>query len=283
MTYGIIGGDIRNRYLASIIEKKGKKVFVYKDYDIYTINKNVKTITDMDTFLESSDTIVTGIPYARENNIYAPFLNVEINKENFANKIKNKIIVGGLIETGIQKILDENHNKVLDLLDLNTFAIYNAIATAEGVIGMLIQKSKINIFNSNILVLGYGRCGSILSNKLKAMGGNVSVAVRRNEQVAVLATSGLEYQNYKTISKDIEKYDFIINTVEAPLIDNEVISRINKETLIIDIASGRGGVDFEAAKIHKIEAIHYLGIPGKISPLTSAMYMYKIINEILEV
>ena len=45
---------------------------------------------------------------------------------------------------------------------------------------------------------------------------------------------------------------------------------MGKETLIIDIASGRGGLDYKEAEEKQIKAIHCLGLPGKYAGKVSA-------------
>ena len=65
------------------------------------------------------------------------------------------------------------------------------------------------------------------------------------------------------------------------LYDNKEFHSIfsNKNTLIIDVASKPGGVDFEYAKRNGYKVIHALGIPGKIAPRTAATYMKNIIEK----
>jgi len=54
--------------------------------------------------------------------------------------------------------------------------------------------------------------------------------------------------------------DFIFNTVPAMIIDEKRINSINKECIIVDLASAPGGIDFEAAEQKGIKAILALRI-----------------------
>ncbi len=49
-----------------------------------------------------------------------------------------------------------------------------------------------------------------------------------------------------------------------------MLKEVGKETLIIDIASGRGGLDYKEAEEKQIKAIHCLGLPGKYAGKVSA-------------
>ena len=59
---------------------------------------------------------------------------------------------------------------------------------------------------------------------------------------------------------------------------------MKRNTLLIDLASAPGGIDFEEAKKQKKKCIWALAIPGKVSPLSTAEFIkeiiYKKINEL---
>jgi dipicolinate synthase subunit A len=52
--------------------------------------------------------------------------------------------------------------------------------------------------------------------------------------------------------------------------------------LVIDLASKPGGVDFEYAQYKGIKTIHALSLPGKVAPVTTAMYMETVIYNIIK-
>ena len=66
------------------------------------------------------------------------------------------------------------------------------------------------------------------------------------------------------------EYEYVYNTVPAPLIDKAVLQRLNRDVLVIDIASGNGGVDYKAAEELSVHARHCLGLPGKYACRISA-------------
>ena len=56
---------------------------------------------------------------------------------------------------------------------------------------------------------------------------------------------------------------------------------INKQALIIDLASKPGGVEQNAVKELGIQYIWALALPGKVSPVTSAEYKKETIFNII--
>lgn len=73
------------------------------------------------------------------------------------------------------------------------------------------------------------------------------------------------------------KYDIIFNTIPSMILDEQRLKLLNKNTIIIDLASKLGGVDFTKAKELGIKARLELGLPGRVAPITSAEYIYNVV------
>ena len=132
------------------------------------------------------------------------------------------------------------------------------------------------------MVLGFGRVGKILCNKLKKIGAEVYCEARKEEDLAWIKAYGYKPIKLEEIKENICKMDIIFNTVPAMMLDKNKLILMNKETLIIDLASFPGGVDFESAKKLNIKAILALGLPGKVAPDTASEYIKKYIYRILQ-
>jgi len=180
----------------------------------------------------------------------------------------------------VKKIANEYKINIIDLNEFNEFAILNAIATAEGAICDAIGNSEINLHSSKALVLGFGRCGKILANKLKGMEVKLSVAARKKEDLAFIEAYGYEPLELKQMDAVIDEFDFIFNTIPKLVLDESLLYKLKKDCTIVDIASAPGGVDFETAENLGLKAILSLGIPGKVAPKTSAEIIYKIISNL---
>jgi len=143
----------------------------------------------------------------------------------------------------------------------------------------------ITLHSSRCLITGYGRIGKVLARMLKGMGAYVCVEARKYADLAMIDSIGCEAVSLGELPLCVGSFDAIFNTVPAMLFDRDLLGRIDRKTLIIDLASKPGGVDFEAAKEMGIRVIWALSLPGKIAPVTSGAIIkdtiMNIMNEIL--
>lgn len=178
-------------------------------------------------------------------------------------------IIGGVLPNYLTDICNSEHARFLDYMKIPEIAIKNAVATAEGAICEAIKAGSINLQGSRCLIIGYGRCGSVLAEKLNSLKAYVSVLTIESSDIAKATVNG-----YKKASNDFGKYDFIFNTAPAMVITPERINMMKSNCIIIDIASSPGGTDFEYCKSRGITAKHCLGLPAIYSPETSAKIIF---------
>ena len=63
-------------------------------------------------------------------------------------------------------------------------------------------------------------------------------------------------------------------------ITRSVLQKVQKDSIIIDLASKLGGTDFEAAHQLNVKAVHALALPGKTAPITSGKLIAEAIKNI---
>jgi len=182
---------------------------------------------------------------------------------------KKTYIIGGLLPGYLIDICNSEDARFLDYMKIPEIAIKNAVATAEGAICEAIKTGSINIQDSRCLVIGYGRCGTVLAGKLNSLKAHVSVLTIEPEDIARASANG-----YKISSYDFSRYDFIFNTAPSLVITPERINTMKGSCIIIDIASKPGGCDFEYCNKRGITARHCLGLPAIYSPETSAKIIF---------
>lgn len=129
--------------------------------------------------------------------------------------------------------------------------------------------------------MGYGKIGKILSKDLFGMGAQTYAMARKHADLAMIESHGYEPLPFTSLKDRVGDFDIIFNTVPAMVMDNEVLSRVGKDALVIDLASKPGGVDFEAAKEHGVRVIWALSLPGKIAPITSGAIIKDTIMNII--
>ena len=79
---------------------------------------------------------------------------------------------------------------------------------------------------------------------------------------------------------ELGKFDIIINTIPFQILDEERLNLVNKDVVLIDLASNPGGVDRKVAKEKGIKVIWALSLPGKVAPTTSAEFIKETIYNV---
>ena len=171
---------------------------------------------------------------------------------------------------------------VYDLLEREDFTVLNAIPSAEGAIAEAIAASCCNLHLSHALVLGYGRCGKVLAQKLRGLGAWVTVAARRWESACTAIADGCEVLDFLLLPYQMPRFHYVFNTIPAMVLDEKLLQALPSEAVVIDIASGPGGVDFEAAKELGITAKLCPGLPGIYAPRSAGEAVAQIARIILE-
>lgn len=267
----IIGGDNRNLILSNLLKEEGYTVF---RFGLGTEEKS------MEECIKESNFIITATPFSLDaENIYSPLVDKKINIQKFIDLIHNKTIIAGSISEEYINKFSCNGNRVVDIMKDNKLVIKNTIPTAEGVVKIIIENTSITINDSNIAILGFGRVGKRLAKVLNGMGANIFCLDTKKEEVANIERCG--YNILKDIYKELTSMVVIVNTVPKQILGKNEINSINKSTLIIDVSSKPGGVDFEYANQNGYNVIHALGLPGKIAPVTSAKYIKEIVENLI--
>lgn len=180
-------------------------------------------------------------------------------------------LFGGCISDKIRKVCREKDVEVYDFMKMDDVAIYNAIATAEGAIVKAMELKPVNLHGSRCLVLGYGRCGKVLAQKLKGMDAEVSVCARSDRARSESEAMGFSSMDFGELSRHILRFDYIFNTVPAVVLKYPELKRLSRDACIIDIASAPGGVDQEAAGKLQVQSYLCPSLPGIYAPKSSGI------------
>ena len=310
MNISIIGGDLRIIRLAEMYAKEKNKIYTYGiekyfDNDIKNIKrknekehiedlKNGKILTNSNESdekennkiilcnnikeaVEKSDIVISGMPFSKDDiNINAPFSQEKIKIADLKNEINNKTFIAG----GIPKEFYNGKIHNFDLLQNEKLTILNAIPTVEGTIKIAIEEREETIFESNVLICGFGRIGKILCDRFKSLGANVYCAARKESDLVWIRENRYIPITYDKLPEIGEKLDLIINTVPTLIFKERELNSLKKDVLIIDVASNPGGIDKDYAQKKKIKVITALGIPGKQMPKTAAKFIKEVILDV---
>ncbi len=200
---------------------------------------------------------------------------------------KGTLITGGKFTPKFKAAAEVGGFRIVDFFESEELQIKNAVPTAEGAIAIAMSELPRTVDGAKVAVIGYGRVGRVLAERLGALGANVTVAARKSRDIAWAQNSRFDtakisvcdgVSSLETLTRG---YDVIFNTVPHWLLDAAILGKMQKSTLIIDLASAPGGVDSRAAGDCGIRVIWALSLPGKCSPFTAGEIICDSIIEIL--
>ena len=281
----VLGGDTRYLEIIESLSKKHNITLV--GYKNTYINNKVKNIDINEIDISIYDIIIFPINgVTNKNMINCRFNNnpIKINENLLVNTKKTVLIFSGIPTENLTNMLEIANRECTYFMKDKEIIKQNAIPTVEGIIADIINNTEITLKNANVLVFGYGNIGSLLTEYLKILGANTTVAIRNCYDKIKL--DNLKIKNFysyekKDLIEQLKNNDIIINTVPKTVIDEELIRYINKEAYVLDIASHPYGVDQEVLAEYFIKSKLYLGIPGKIAPKTSGKILTKKIIDVM--
>ena len=128
-----------------------------------------------------------------------------------------------------------------DFLSREDFAVLNAIPTAEGALEIAMSEMPVTLHGSSALVIGHGRVGKVLCERLLALGARVTASARRDADFAWMDARGVMPAYTLRLDGTLHRYDVIFNTVPHLTLPSARLRELKPGCVIIDLASSPGG------------------------------------------
>ncbi len=272
-----VGGDSRQTYMSKALCAAGE---VYTCGVGYSGGSEIP-LASIDDMPQKADVLV--LPIMNGEGLEIPGAG---GKKIFCTELADKLCHGALVTGGRLSVKQIEYFSALgfDVADYwcrEALVIRNCIPTAEGALQIAMTETGITVFGSRVLITGYGRTAKACARLFKAAGAHCSVAARRSAAIADAVSCGLDAFDFNELYGHIPGFDIIINTVPAMIFDRHFLEAVSKDTLIIDLASKPGGVDFDAARELNRRVVHALSLPGKVAPISSGKIIAETVREIL--
>lgn len=280
-SFGIIGGDKRQLFLAKAIYDSGYAVML-GGFDRLRSTGNL-VLGDIKAVAAKCDVMILPVPSVRaDGSINTPFSDecTVLDDELIGILIKKPVFIA-MKDKFLKAYPQFEKAEIFDYAAKDEFAILNALPTAEGAVEVAMNKFEGTIAGSRCLITGYGRIGKVLAEMLKNLKAEVTVSARKPSDMAFAQAFGYDEINTNKMS-DVRNFDLVFNTVPSMIFDRELLLNTDKNTIIIDLASLPGGVDFEAAHILGIDAVRALALPGKCAPKTAGEIIKKTVFNTIE-
>lgn len=282
LQFAILGGDARQTYLCRILKEKGYKVasFGVPEED---------GEEDWKALAERSECLLLPLPLTRDGvHIWNDQSTTEAIRLDLLANYGKKIIFGGKVPGRFRQAAEENGSSVFDYFESEYLQVLNALPTAEGALFVAMRELSVTLDGCLASVVGYGRIGKILTDKLVLLGSRVEIYERKEEKHAEILLAHATPHFFfdiagnnllASISRDCR---VIFNTVPEPIFTRDVLERLPAGCLFIDLASPPGGLDRVASKELGVKEIWATALPGKYAPESAASYLATEILSTLE-
>ncbi|MDZ5454365.1 dipicolinate synthase subunit DpsA [Labrys sedimenti] len=154
-------------------------------------------------------------------------------------------------------------------------------AIVEGVLKVIIENTQITIHKSNVMLVGQGTVGSLLTNTLLALGAHVHVAARNPVQRAAAYAAGAEPLTLEQLPDYLPKMDIVIGSVPKRLLERDLLALLPKHALLVDVAAPPGTIDRDAAAEIGLRAVWARGM-GARAPITVGRSQWSGISRRIE-
>lgn len=282
LDFALIGGDMRQVAACELLVKSGYRVRTFALNDCI-LPPEAEKCNNLRDCLFGARCVILPMPLTRDGEtVNAPFCISKPKVKDILQLIgPDTSVFGGAIKPEVFDLARKNNMKLIDYMNDEALTIQNAAITAEGAIGIAIMQTPIELCGSKCLVVGNGRIGRILADKLRALGAQTWVSARKREDYARIRAAGHQPLKTHLIDDRIRTFSIVFNTVPAMVLPRPVLEKMNRNATIIDLASQPGGTDFVAARELGIKVEHALSIPGKIAPVTGGEIIVNTVMQIL--
>lgn len=191
------------------------------------------------------------------------------------------LLAAGLIGPMVVRRCEEIGIQTVQYRLQSSFMWLNAVPTAEGAIAAAIGKSGRTLFGRPIGVIGLGRVGLVLADRLSRYGARPVVFERAAEKRALAQAMG--HRAYALDLDTLPLLDGVFNTAPAPVLGPEWFGPDGPDW-VIDLASLPGGLvpELRGAPFIQDRYQQILSIPGKVAPMRAAEIIWETLGLALE-
>jgi dipicolinate synthase subunit A len=284
LVIGMLGGDKREQEIARRAAATGAQVRAHGfPWPVHGI-PGVQHLNDPAAVLKGARFALFPIPgISASGALFAPAAPAPIvpDRAMLAGMAPRAHIILGWADTNLKASAEALSIKLHEYEWDRSLMLQRTPAIIEGLIKIVIENTAITIHNAKACVVGQGTIGAVLARYLVALGAHTHVAARNAEQRAAAYVAGATPHLLQDLPALAPSLDLVFSTVPARVLGEDVLSRLPKSALVVDLAAPPGGVDFDAAKRLGLNAIWGRGL-GSRAPVTVGASQWGGIRERIE-
>ena len=260
--FAVIGGDARQRYVAEELERIGCDVARFAVCGLSDTHKTVGEVAG------AAESVILPMPTFAKEGYIRNEENQPITAEEIAAHLrKDAVVFLGKLDAHAKPL--QARAAVHDYAAWEALAVENAVPTAEGAIQLAMEQMPQTIQGSRFLVVGAGKIGMCLAQKLALLGAEVVVTARKDIDLARIRAAGLTADITGKYRLGLGFYDCVMNTVPSKIMDAAQLESVSSDCLLIELASAPFGFDREECRLIGRKWLSGAALPGKVAPKTA--------------
>lgn len=273
-TFGLIGGDRRQAELSRLLAADGNTVYTYG------LNAWKPAGTESLDRAAGADAVVLPLPLCRGDGVLnceeGPMPTVDL----FRRLRPAQRVLAGQVKPQQRREAADRGLVLEDYFLREELTVANAAATAEGAVQVAMERLDETLLGMECLVLGFGRIGKLLCNRLHGLGARVSAAARRPSDLAWIRAYGWHALETGKLDGKLAGFRAVFNTVPSPVLGRALLEQLSAGCLCVDLASVQG-VDLAAAESLGLPNVWARSLPGRLLPRTAAAVIRDAVYYIL--
>lgn len=274
-TFGVIGGDRRQAELARLLAEEGHTV---RTYGLEKWKPGGEASLEQ---AAEADVVILPLPLCKGEGV----LNCEDNPistlDLFHRFHPEQLLLAGQVKSAQQREAEACGLHLEDYFLREELTVANAAATAEAAVQMAMTHLDRSLLGMECLVVGFGRIGKLLSNRLHGLGARVTATARKPEDLAWIRAYGWRALETGSLDGKISSFGAVFNTVPSPVLDAALLTQLPQSCLLVDLASVQG-IDLTAAERLGLTGVWARSLPGRLVPCTAAAAIRDAVDYILK-
>ena len=284
----VIGGDERQRVVAERLAAAGRTVHHWGLGPSFEIAR-AQGFREWQDAVRGTEVMIFPLPCSEDGVWIRTPLETEARVRMTAalEHFCGRMLIGGRLPESIKAAAEARAIGTCELLEEERLQMFNAIPTVEGALSIALRELPYTLWGSRVAVIGCGRIGTLLAERLHVLGAQVTVYARKERDRLYARVRGMEAEPLSVGTEGAEGILFpgscrvIFNTVPQRVFSEEVLRTLPPDVLVIDLASAPGGVDHAAAARTARHVIWATALPGRMFPKSAGEILASTLEELL--
>lgn len=218
--------------------------------------------------VEKPDAIVLPLPLTKDGEtIFGSSLTFRALFEEASEAAdEHTLVLAGGEAPALSMLCERRGLKLTNYFSLEALTLKNAALTAEAALCLLSQSTDGALLGSEVLIAGSGRIAVFLAERLRACQSKVTLTARDPAKRELLRLRGFNAVSLDELPDVISGFEYIANTIPAPIFDDELFSKMREGAVYMELASLPEQPRRTFAERRGINYIFAGGLPGKCSP-----------------